>query len=1056
MSSARIKSSSGRSNERVSAMVAAPASGFGGFTRRTRAFRGRLPRAIEWLAVFAGLTLGPLAQAENVDFNRDIRPLLSETCFRCHGFDEKARKAGLRLDVRELALKPAKSGATPIVPGKPEQSEIIRRLFARNEEDRMPPAEMHKPLAADQKELIRRWIAAGAEYRDHWAFLPPSPTLPPKVKPAAWPKTPLDNFILAQLESKKLKPSREADRRTLIRRVSLDLTGIPPTPAEVDTFLADRTADAYEKLVERLLASPRYGERMAQDWLDAARFADSNGYQVDRDREMGAWREWVIKAFNRNLPFDQFTIEQLAGDLLPHPTRDQRIATGFNRNGMINEEGGIIPEEFLAEYCADRVETTATVWLGLTMGCARCHDHKYDPLTQRDYYSLFAFFHNLTEKGVGDYGQPIRRNTPPFLKLPAPDLESKLAGLNLELAEANQRLTNLTATALASGAEWEARAKAAAAVWVEAETPTAKAGTNALEIRQPGGWVQIPPVGSGARKLTLTARIPLPRVTAVRVELAAAAVTEANNSAKVSIAKLKLLRAEAPGAATNALPLRATALTGTVSAAELAKALDDKASSAWAVTLTPTETQSGIFELPEAALGSNNVAVKLELDLGDDRNPAAWQLRLRATDLASDLLAPPDVLALLGKPIADRTAEEKKQLDDFRLTHQSEYFALTNRIADLKKRIDETDLAIPVTLVMEEMAEPRLTFVLLRGAYDRPGEKVTAATPAHLPAFTSGQPTNRLGLARWLVDPGNPLTARVTVNRLWQSVFGTGLVRTSEDFGTRGEPPSHPELLDWLANEFVLTGWDVKRTMKLLVMSATYRQDSRVPPELRAVDPENRLLARGPRYRLSAEMIRDQALAVSGLLVEKLGGPSVKPYHPPGLYEQVVSGSSANTYVQEKGESLYRRSLYTYWKRSVPNPAMLVFDMPFRETCTVRRSRTTTPLQALNLMNDPTYVEAARLLAQRMMREGGTAPESRIRLGFRLATGREPRRAELTVLVNGWRRMETRFHGDRPGADNLLTVGETKADAAADPVELAAYATVASTLLNLDETITKE
>ena len=998
-----------------------------------------------------------MAEAAKVDFNRDIRPVMADTCFRCHGFDEKARKARLRLDVRAEALQPAKSGAVPIVPGKPKESEVIRRLFTADEDDRMPPTEIHKPLTTEQKELFRQWIAEGAEYRDHWAFIKPEPTEPPKVKQSRWPKTPLDLFILAQLERNKIKPSPEADKRTLIRRVALDLTGIPPTPAEVDAFLADRSSNAYEKLVDRLLASPRYGERMAQDWLDAARFADSNGYQVDRDREMGAWREWVIKAFNRNLPFDQFTVEQLAGDLLPNPTLDQRIATGFNRNHMINEESGIIPEEFLTEYCADRVETTSTVFLGLTMGCARCHDHKYDPLTQKDYYSMFAFFHSVTENGIGDYGQPIRRNTPPFLKLPSSEITAKLATLNRELEEANQHLTNLTATVLANdGAEWENQAKAAMAVWSVAETVNAKLGTNALEIRLPDNWAQVSPLKPDTQKVSLTARIPLPRVTAVQVELAFGIGTGTNNSAKVSISKLRLVRAESAELETNAIPLRATSLTGTAPAADLAKLLDEKAGSSWTVTLTKTEIQSGIFELPEAALGSNSVMVKLEFELGAETNPPAWQLRLRASDLSSELLVPPDLMTILRKPSAERPAEEKKRLDDFRLTHQPGHFALTNRIAELKKKIDETDLSIPITLVMEEMAEPRPTFVLLRGAYDKNGEPVNAATPSHLPAFPGGLPTNRLGLARWLVDPGNPLTARVTVNRLWQSVFGTGLVRTSEDFGTRGELPSHPELLDWLANEFVQSGWNVKRMLKLLVMSATYRQDSRVTLRLRALDPDNRLLARGPRYRLSAEFIRDQALAVSGLLVEKLGGSSVKPYHPPGLYEQVVSGSSASNYVQGSGSDLYRRSLYTYWKRSVPNPAMLVFDAPYRETCAVRRSRTTTPLQALNLLNDPTYVEASRLLAQRMMQEGGTAPEARIRYGFCLATGREPRRAELAVLVTGWRRMEKGFLADRSGAESLLTVGETRADPTLDSVELAAYATVASTLLNLDETITKE
>ncbi len=786
-----------------------------------------------WLAVWlSGCCLA--AQSTPVNFNRDIRPVMADTCFRCHGFDEKARKAKLRLDVREDALKPTKSGEVPIVPGKPEQSELIRRILTTSEDDRMPPESIHKPLTTEQKELFRRWIAEGAEYQAHWAFIKPAEVVPPKVKLSRWVRTPVDNFILARLELRNWQPARETDKRTLLRRVSLDLTGIPPTPAEVDAFLADHSPRAYETVVDRLLASPRYGERMAQDWLDAARYADSNGYQVDRDRELWAWRDWVIEAFNQNMPFDQFTVEQLAGDLLPDARLAQKIATGFNRNCMINEEGGIIPEEFLAEYCADRVETTSTVWLGLTMGCARCHDHKYDPLTQKDYYSLVAFFHNVTEKGVGDYSQPIRRNTPPFVKLPAPEAEAKLAALRRDLEKASRRLAKLTST------------------------------------------------------------------------------------------------------------------------------------------------------------------------------------------------------------------------------NSPDYAALTNRIARLKKQTEETDLTIPVTLVMAELSEPRPTFVLLRGDYDKKGDRVSAITPSQLPPFPSGQPTNRLGLARWLVSPDNPLTARVTVNRLWQSAFGSGLVRTTEDFGTRGELPSHPELLDWLANEFVRTGWDVKRMMKLLVMSGTYRQDSRVTPELRTLDPDNRLLARGPRYRLSAEAIRDQALAVSGLLVEKVGGPSVKPYHPEGLYQQVTSGLGTTNYVPGQGADLYRRSLYTYWKRSVPNPAMLVFDAPFRETCTVRRSRTTTPLQALNLLNDPTYVEASRFLAQRMMREGGSSPESRIRLGFRLVADREPRPAELRVLVAGWRRMESSFRPDRSAAEKLLAVGETKGDPTLDVVELAAYATVASTLLNLDETLTKE
>ena len=615
-------------------------------------------------------------------------------------------------------------------------------------------------------------------------------------------------------------PSPEADRTTLIRRVTLDLTGLPPTPTEVDAFLADRSPDAYLKLVDRLLQSPRYGERMAVDWLDAARYADTNGFQVDRDREMWPWRDWVVAAFNRNQPFDRFTIEQFAGDLLPNPTLAQRIATGMHRNSMMNEEGGIIAEEFLAESVADRVETTSTVWLGLTVGCARCHDHKYDPLSQKDYYRLSHF-----------------SITPPR------------------------------------------------------------------------------PAWATSGRILNTAH---PRCSCFR-------------------------------------PRR-----------------------------------------------------NRELD------------RLAA---------------------AIANVDKQKPLND--------------QLAPLKKERSELEKRLPTMMVMAERPTPRETFVLIRGQYDKKGEKVGPATPVSLPPLPAAAPRNRLGLAEWLVDPRNPLTARVTVNRYWQSYFGVGLVRTTEDFGSQGEAPSHPELLDWLATEFMRSGWNIKWMQRLIVTSATYRQSSRTTPRLRERDPENRLLGRGPRVQLPVEMIRDQALAVSGLLAERLGGPPVKPYHPAGLYEQIVA-TRANSYQQGRGPDLYRRSLYTYRKRSVPHPAMLIFDAPFRETCIVRRARTSTPLQALNLMNDPTYVEAARFLAQRMMLEGGTSAQGRIACGFRLAVARSPQPKELEVLAAGFRRMLADFRHDRAAAEELLRIGESPSNSAIDRVELAAYATVASTLLNLDETITKD
>ena len=776
-------------------------------------------------AIFLGLTVGALEAVANEPapparpgFNRDIRPILSDACFHCHGPDQNTREAGLRLDVRDDATSATESGAVAIVPGHPEKSEVVRRIFSTDEDDRMPPDRSHKSLTPRQKEVLSHWIAQGAEYQNHWAYEPVQ--RPPVPTPNDHP---VDAFIRQRLATENLRAAEEADRVTLIRRATLDLTGLPPSLVEVDAFLNDTAPGAWERVIDRLLASPHYGERMAIDWLDAARYADTNGYQVDRDRSLHPWRDWVIQAFNENKRFDQFTLEQLAGDLLPNATVAQRVATGFNRNHMINEEGGVTEEEFLANYTADRVETTATVWLAQTFNCARCHDHKFDPLTQRDFYSLKAFFHNVSEKGAGDYSKPANVSSPPFLPVPGPDLAAKISAIKTDIEQA----------------------------------------------------------------------------------------------------------------------------------------------------------------------------------------------------------AP------------DQSPEGKA------------------RVAALTKSLEEAENAVPVTLVMDD-AMPRDTFILLRGAFDQPGEKVTATTPAIMPPMSDSLPRNRLGLARWLVDPAHPLTARVTVNRYWQMLFGTGLVATAEDFGSQGEPPSHPELLDWLAAEFISSGWDTKAMLRLLVTSATYRQSSKFTPAARERDPDNRLLARGPRFRLPGEFVRDQALAASGLLATKIGGPSVKPYHPPGLYEQITEGSGTTVYVPGKGEDLHRRSLYTYWKRSVPNPAMMLFDAPFRETCVMRRPRTNTPLQALNLLNDPTYVEASRRLAQRMLLEGGASTSSRLTHGFRLVTARHPRPAEMTILTASLERTLLDFQADQAGAEALLQVGEATTQPGLNAAELAAYTTVASTLLNLDETVTKE
>jgi Protein of unknown function (DUF1553)/Protein of unknown function (DUF1549) len=908
--------------------------------------------------------------------------------------------------------------------------------------------------AAKLRNSIPHPASSGAGRQPHWAFVRPErPAVPSAPSPAGRSANPIDAFIVARLSGLGITPSREAERATLIRRVTLDLTGLPPDPEEVRAYLTDATPGAYERVVDRLLASPHFGERMAQDWLDAARFADTNGYQVDRDRELWAWRDWVIGAFNRNLPFNRFTLEQLAGDLLPAATRDQRVATGFHRNHMINEEGGIIPEEFLAEYCADRVETTATVWMGLTFNCARCHDHKYDPFSQRDYYSLLAFFHNVTEKGVGDYAANIRRSTPPFLKVENPGLESILAARRTELDAAEKELARSQQSLLNGMADWEHLARAATPEWLGARLREATLKDKGLRLPVTGDWIDVPaPVG--ASTVSLVFPLPTSGLTALRLELDAIPQA-ASPPPQPAITAMRLRRLAVAPAESAVIPLHAASLPDTAAVDDLALALDQKDETAWKVRITPGSPSAG-WVLCHAPSESSSDTLELELVLAPGGSTTPWRCRLLTTAVPADLLLPVDIRSLLEQTNTHRSAEEQTRLVDFRKSRTPEHQSLTRRVADLKSQVDAADLAIPVTLVMEEMETPRPTFILKRGAYDRPAESVSSATPGALPPFPAGLPRNRLGLAQWLTDPAHPLTARVTVNRLWQTVFGTGLVRTTEDFGTQGDPPSHPELLDWLATEFVESGWDVKAFVRLLVTSATYRQDSRCSADQRARDPENRLLARGPRHRLPAEAIRDQALALSGLLVTSLGGPSVKPYHPPGLYEQVVAGSSASTYVQDHGSSLYRRTLYTYWKRSVPNPALLMFDMPFRESCAVRRARTSTPLQALNLLNDPTFVEAARGLAQRMMREGGSRPESRLDFGFRLATARHPQPEELEVLVRGYHRSVADFRADPRAAADLLSVGESVADPALDPSELAACTTAAGLLLNLDEVITRE
>ena len=1007
------------------------------------------PQFRSQLALTSLLFFAPLQAAEPLSYNRDIRPILSDNCFACHGPDEKLRKAGLRLDLHESATKEAESGDIAIVPFDVEKSMLLVRINSTDDDEVMPPQSSHKTITVAQREKLKLWIEQGAKYEQHWSFVPLAEVKVPVVTNVAWPRNDMDRFVLARLQREGLEPSPEASKEALIRRVTLDLIGMPPTLAEVDAFLADTTPDAYEKVVQRLLRSPHYGERMAIDWLDAARYADTNGYQVDRNRELWPWRDWVIKALNDNQPFDQFTIEQIAGDLLPNATLEQRIATGFHRNHMLNEEGGIIADEFLAEYTADRVETTAAVWLGQTFNCCRCHDHKFDPFTQRDFYALKAFFHNVPEKGVGIYANPIRQNAPPFVKLPAPEIEAEMERLHRETKTVNDKLTALANSSSEAFDDWAKRLSEAIVNWQTVELLTATGGDEPPKIETETRTLEVGPQETRSNTIKVLASVPIGRFTALRFEFATV-----ESSASFQWSELRVSSPEGRDTKRKPIELRAIRQGESLAIKEAIKVLDKDRKTRTGLSAKPTNPIHVVFELTTPLDVTTPSEIELEIEVGNANAPSRW--RVFVTDIDAELLAPTDMLTIAKKESANRTDAERKKLADFQLSQQPEHRKLSDQLIALQKQMSTAEEAIPTTLVMDEMTEARETFVLVRGAYDKKGERVEAATPAVLPPLAKGDPSNRLGLARWLVSPTNPLTARVTVNRLWQQVFGNGLVKTSEDFGAQGAPPSHPELLDWLAFEFIRSGWNVKQLMTLMVTSATYRQQSHLTPTLRNLDYDNQLLARGPRFRLMGEFVRDSALAASGLLVKKIGGPSVRPYHPPGLYEQVAAGNGYNVYVASKDDDLYRRSLYTYWKRSVPHPAMLAFGTPFRESCTLARQRSNTPLQALNLMNDVTYIEASRFLADRMMREAGEDVEIRLRHGFRLVLARMPNPEELGILQRAYDRALTDFQKDVGAVKSLLGIGDKKMESGRVTPELAALTMVASTILCLDETVTKQ
>ena len=1141
------------------------------------------------------------------DFDREVRPILSEHCFACHGPDEAARESGLRLDTPEGAFGDLGGGAHAVVAGDLEASELWDRVLSDDPSDVMPPPETGKEIDAEEREVLRRWIEAGAPWEGHWAWEAPQRPEPPSAG-EGWGTNAIDAFIAARREEAGLEPAAPADRATLLRRITLDLTGMPPTPEELDAFLADQEEGALDRVLDRLFASPRYGEHLGRIWLDAARYADTHGLHLDNLRLMWPYRDWVIDAYNRNLPFDQFTIEQLAGDLLPDATEEQRIASGFNRCNPTSAEGGMIAEEYLSIYAKDRTDTTSTVFLGVSMGCAQCHDHKYDPFTQRDYYSMLGFFNSLTEEASDrNITNPV-----PFVRVADGDARAEMASLDARIEELAAALEAPMPEVDADQARWEAAwTEELAARWLIVSPASATStGGSTLEIRNDQS-VLVTGENPARDVYEVEFAVPEEHITALRLEALAheslvgglpgravngnfvmtgVEVAAAPRDGSADWIEVPLAQATAqwsqqngypvtdaldnqPGGGWGALgrkgdrdaafaPVEPFGYAGgtrvrvrlrfesvhsqhaighfRLAISEDPALLASAAGDWWVSTRQPlsgarsdadashpfeagidlratadgkplwtrdASIQDGVIKMLPAQTGSFYLtrtwavpsAREVKISLGSDdgvrvfvngarafANPAArgvqadqdrFQLSLAkgvnevlveinnyggATGLYWNVLGEADgdlpaaVALTLASPPSERSEPEQEQLRDvFRREFAPQWIAVRDELASTRTRRTQLENGLPTTMVSQERMDRRPARVLMRGAYDSPGEEVQPNVPTSLVPLPADAPRNRLGLAQWLVSGENPLTARVVVNRHWQRLFGTGLVKTSEDFGIQGERPSHPELLDWLAVELVESGWDLQHLQRLMLTSATYGQASTTTPEKLEVDPENRLLARGARFRLDAEVIRDQALQVSGLLVDELGGPSVRPYQPAGLWK-AVGYSSSNTvqFRQDPGEANYRRSLYTFWKRTSAPPNLVIFDAPSRETTCVRRERTNTPMQALVLLNDPQFVEFARALARRILSEAPEADPERVAWAWRRLTGRAPESAETEALLGLLEEARAHFESDPEGAADLLRVGATPFEGGERAAETAAWTVLASTLFSLDEVVT--
>jgi hypothetical protein len=998
------------------------------------------------------------AWGAEIDFGRDIQPILAEHCFQCHGPDAQQRQADLRLDSRESALT---QGA--IQPGRPGDSELVRRIFSEDADVVMPPPATLKKLTAAEKQLLRDWIEQGAVYAEHWAFVPPVRPPIPRVQ-GVFAANPIDAFIVARLQREGLTPAPPADPLKLLRRVTLDLTGLPPTLEELEAFTADIEAAgepfdqaverAYLAAVDRLLHSPRYGERMVWEWLDAARYADTNGYQGDPTRPMWYWRDWALAAFNDNLPFDRFTREQLAGDLLPNPTTEQLIATGFHRNHMINGEGGRIAEESRVEYVQDRVETTGTVWMGLTLTCCRCHNHKYDPFTQKEYYQLAAYFNSIDESGANDAGGLAH----PLLVFPTPEQQARIDRQKAEEQRLAAEQAELERQLRLRQREWEAELLhgghlSAGPDWTVLTPKELRAEHGTQLVPQPDGSILAAGPSPDKDEYVLTFEPDLPELTGLRLEVLPAdgftnrgpgrapengnfvlsewTLSVNGRSAAIAFARVDYAQSGWPGEA----------------------AFDGKLDTGWAIASEFGQPHELVAEIKQPTPGRKNMVMRLSFHYGGQHTLGRFRVSATTDPPSRFRPLPEKIRQLLARPADERSPDEQRQLAQYYLETQPAWSEAKRLRDEARRKREEAERAARRTMILRDRPQPRVTTVLIKGAYNAPGEPVEHGVLSGLAPLPDNAPRNRLALADWLLSPQHPLTARVTVNRLWQQFFGTGLVKTAEDFGLQGERPSHPELLDWLAIEFRESGWDVKRLVRLMVSSATYRQATTVTPAHWERDPANRLLARGPRHRWPSWMIRDQALAVSGLLVEQLGGPPVKGYQPEGIWEEATFGQIR--YEQDHGAALYRRSLYTFWRRIVA--PTVFFDVANRQNCTVRLERTNTPLHALITLNDVTYVEAARALAQRTLHsEKATDDAARLVELFRRCTARVPRPSERERLLARLATLRTVYAEDPSAAGKLITIGESAPEASVPPQELAAWTAIASLVLNLDEVLSKD